>query len=162
MDFQWIDEWTLLGPFPNPGRKNYDEPFSVEEHLRNGNYFAEDQEGLASIPVHANRLPITVYHGKPETIWYAGSEVWSPKQQEMFVFIGSEFFSKFWVNGAPAAATGATPHPWSPDRKYAKVMFHEGANDILAKVEAPEGRVTFSFAVYLGPPRSDAAADGTP
>lgn len=166
-DWMFINTWYVIGPFPNPNRRNLEKKFPPETALdpRLG-FVGIDLDasyvGMNNKPIRwnfrATDRMVCFVPTKPAdwAIWYAYTEIWSEKEQDKFCIFGSDDYGKCWVNGEEVFTSGVTPHPWVPDRKYAKVHFRRGFNVVLFKLENAWGRTGWSLCVYTGELASDA------
>ena len=154
-EWMYVDAWYIIGPFPNPDRKNIDKKFPPESGMESGIDLDATYIGQKGSPVtweyRKSIAPCVIPH-KPRdwAIWYAYTEVYSHKDQEKWCIFGSDDYGKCWINGDPIYGSGKTPHPWIPDRAYKKVKFKKGFNAVLFKVENAWGRTGFSMCIYMG------------
>ncbi|WP_289030197.1 family 20 glycosylhydrolase [uncultured Algoriphagus sp.] len=116
-------EWKIFGPFPNEGK--LDQKFPIEKVLLNGN--AEEIEVLPSIDakggsiylrhVWGSLVPAYLEEPLPHSTAYAYTSVYSPEDQELEAWVGTQHYSrseqdlpppagkwdwresKIWVNG---------------------------------------------------------------
>ena len=154
---QWmtIDTWYIIGPFPNPNRKNLDHKFPPESGIDSeidldATYVGE---GGAAIKWQFRKsidIPVIPHTARNWAIWYAYTEIYSDKEQVKWCIFGSDDYGKAWMNGKLIYASGKTPHPWIPDRAYKKVKFKKGYNPVLFKLENAWGRTGFSMCIFLG------------
>lgn len=160
-DWMFINSWYIIGPFPNPGRKNLEEKFPPEASLDpvlgfTGIDLDASYVGMNEKPVRwefaASNRRVCFIPNPPEqwAIWYAYTEIWCDDDQDRFCIFGSDDYGKCWINGEEEFTSGKTPHPWVPDRRHAKVSFKRGFNTVLFKLENAWGRTGFSLCVYSG------------
>ena len=147
-----IDEWHIVGPFPNPGRKNARKAFPPESSADLGaEYIGKNGEPIRWVYVHSNVAPILPPNQSEYSVWYAYSEIHSVKDRDVWICIGCNDYGKVWVNGDLVKATGLTPvADYLFDRKYAKVHLKAGANPVLFRVENCWGGCAFSIIIYCG------------
>ena len=154
-EWMYIDTWYIIGPFPNPDRKNIDKKFPPESGMESGIDLDATYIGQKGNPVtwtyRKSIAPCVIPH-KPRdwAIWYAYTEIYSHKDQDKWCIFGSDDYGKCWINGDPIYGSGKTPHPWIPDRAYKKVKFKKGFNAVLFKVKNAWGRTGFSMCIYMG------------
>jgi hypothetical protein len=166
---QWmfINSWFVIGPFPNPGRVNLTQKFPPETSIDprlgfvgidlDAKYVGADKKTVRWQFLATDRLVCFIPHQPMDwAIWYAYTEIWSEDDMEKFCIFGSDDYGKCWINGETKYDSGITPHPWVPDRKYAKVQFRRGFNPVLFKLENAWGRTGFSMCIYTG----EVATDG--
>lgn len=160
-EWLFVNAWYIIGPFPNPNRKNLEEKFPPEASIdpRLG-FVGIDLDaayvGMAQRPVRweflsTDRRVCFIPNPPVEwAIWYAYTEIWSDEDQERYCIFGSDDYGKCWINAEEVFVSGITPHPWIPDRKYAKVKFKKGFNVVLFKLENAWGRTGWSLCVFNG------------
>jgi hypothetical protein len=160
-EWMFVNAWYVIGPFPNPNRRNLTKKFPPETSIDPRRGFVgidldASYTGAGEKPVRweylatDRRVCFVPPHPMDWAIWYAYTEIFSEVDQERFVIFGSDDYGKCWINGKPVYDSGLTPHPWVPDRKHAKVHFRQGFNPVLFKLENAWGRTGFSLCVYTG------------
>ena len=148
----FVDEWFVIGPFPSPHRVNRLKEFLPEQRVNLDDSFpGEGEEHLLWKRVQANMPPVWPPGQGQQSVSYAWTEIWSPREQTVWFIFGSDDFGKAWVCGQVVYQSGLSPHPWIPVRGYAKVSLRKGANDVLFRVENAGGLTAFSCMIYLGP-----------
>ena len=160
-EWMFVNTWYIIGPFPNPDRRNLEEKFPPEASLDptlgfvgidlDARYVGMGQQTIRWEYVATDRRVCFIPPVPEEwAIWYAYTEIWSETDQDKFCIFGSDDWGKCWINGEEVFVSGITPHPWIPDRKYAKVSFRQGFNPVLFKLENTWGRTGWSLCVYTG------------
>jgi len=161
-DWMFINSWYVIGPFPNPKRKNLDKKFPPETSLDPHSGFVGidldvTYQGLdKSRPLRwefvssDNRVCFVPNRAVDEGVWYAYTEIWSESEQEKYCIFGSDDSGKCWISGEEVFVSGVTPHPWIPDRKWEKVRFGKGFNPVLFRLENAWGDTGFSLCIYTG------------
>jgi hypothetical protein len=81
--------------------------------------------------------------------YYAYTEVYSDKTREMLIAVASDDMAKVWLNG-DVIWTDVGQSGWNLDEGFRKVLFHEGFNRVLVRVE--NGPTYCAFSVLLCPP----------
>ncbi len=160
---QWmfINSWYIIGPFPNPNRVNLTKKFppetAIDPHLGfvgidlDARYVGAEKNTVRWEFLSTDRRVCFVPQRPMDwAIWYAYTEIWAEEEMDKFCIFGSDDYGKCWINGETAYDSGVTPHPWVPDRKYAKVHFKRGFNPVLFKIENAWGRTGFSMCVFTG------------
>ncbi len=159
--WMFVNMWYVIGPFPNPGRRNLEEKFPPEASLDprlgftgidlDARYVGMDQQPIRwEFLATDRRVCFIPTPPKEWAIWYAYTELWCDEEQTRFCIFGSDDYGKCWINGEEVYTSGKTPHPWVPDRKHAKVHLRKGVNAVLFKLENAWGRTGFSLCVYAG------------
>lgn len=159
--WMFVNMWYVIGPFPNPGRRNLEEKFPPEASLDptlgftgidlDARYVGMDQKPVRwEFLATDRRVCFIPYPPEEWAIWYAYTEIWCDEEQNRFCIFGSDDYGKCWVNGEEVFTSGKTPHPWVPDRKHANVRLRKGVNTVLFKLENAWGRTGFSMCIYAG------------
>jgi hypothetical protein len=160
-EWMFINAWYVMGPFPNPGRQNLQKRFPPETSIDPEQGFVgidldTSYIGMGNAPVRweflaTDRRVCFIPHRPADwAIWYAYTEIWSEVEQDRFCIFGSDDYGQCWIDAKLVFTSGVTPHPWVPDRAYAKVQFRRGFNPVLFKLENAWGRTGFSLCVYTG------------
>jgi hypothetical protein len=159
--WMYIDTWYILGPFPNPGRRNMLTKFPPEQALETGAEIDLDavymgMDGMTLTWNYRKSAEVCVAPHIPVDygIWYAYTEIYSEGEAARWCIFGSDDFGRAWINGDLVYESPEQPHPWIPDRGYRKVVFRKGFNSVLFKLENAWGRTGFSVCVFVGDPRA--------
>ena len=165
--WMFVDSWYLIGPWPNPGRKNLNTKFPPETVLDlNATYTGGKQDGRP-IPVgwHFFQAPAVAARrfdwepirsgqiippglGEYE-IYYAYTELWSDEARNLWVAIGSDDQSKIWLNDDMIWKSSDEQKVWEPNEGLRKVHFRKGINRILYRYENGHYTGCFSFFISL-------------
>ena len=165
----FVDSWYLLGPFDNKGRANIDTKFPPETLVdRDATYVGKDnlpirweffQSGEPRItPVFPNFHPERrrsdvgkdmEARGLEYIIYYAYTELAFEREQDLWIAVGSDDFSKVWINDQLVWASGKVQKSWRVDEGFRKVHFKAGVNRILYRVENGWHGTDFSLAISL-------------
>jgi len=81
------------------------------------------------------------------SIYYAYTELWFDEEQDLWIAMGSDDYSKIWINGLPVWASGMQHKSWKPNEGYRKVHFKKGLNRVLMRVE--NGQFVCAFSLML-------------
>ena len=167
----FVDSWYIIGPFDNTRRANIGRQFPPETIIDLNAVYP----GKKGIPIRwefyqAGRPnimpPLTgynaLYNKDPELspkanshrnlqyiIYYAYTELWFEQPCDLWVAIGSDDFSKVWVEDKIIWISGKQLKAWRADEGYRKVHFKAGVNRILYRVENGNDRTEFSFVICL-------------
>ncbi len=157
--WMFVDSWYILGPFDNPGRANIDKQFPPETVVdRNGTYYGKGGTALQweFYQAHEAKImpPFRGYNaggkrGLEYVIYYAATEMFFEEACDLWVAIGSDDFSKVWINEQLIWASGKGSKSWRADEGLRKVHFTKGVNRILYRVENGHGPTEFSFIVGM-------------
>ena len=118
---EWIqlDEWYVVGPFPNPKRKNLRRSFSPEETVDlDMHYTGKSGRRLEWQYIQSNTKQCFTPLQEDQTIWYAWTEIHSDRDVEISGMFGCSETGKVWLNGEHIFSSGLVPHPWTLDRGW--------------------------------------------
>jgi hypothetical protein len=169
---QWVfvDSWYLLGPFDNAGRASIEKKFPPETVVDlDATYAGKEnqsirwefcQSGAARItPAFPNIRPERRNYtdsGKDMTargleyiIYYAYTELHFETPQDLWIAVGSDDYSKLWIEDQLVWASGKEQKSWRADEGYRKVHFKAGVNRILFRVENGWHGTDFSLCICL-------------
>ncbi len=146
----YIDTWYVIGPFENHGRVDFRQTFPPETLV--------DLD--ASYPGKAGRTVTWQFHQsdnirvKPpdeseSSTYYGYTEVYFDETTEMMIAVASDDTARIWINGV-RVWEDAGNSPWRLDEGFRKVVFNQGFNTILLRID--NGPVTCTFSLLLCPP----------
>lgn len=157
--WMFVDSWYILGPFDNPGRANLEKQFPPETIVDRSAIY--DGKGSVAVQWEFHQAdeakivpPFRSYNagGKRSQeyiIYYAATELSFEAECDLWVAIGSDDFSKVWINDQLIWASGKQSKSWRVDEGLRKVHFNQGVNRILYRVENGHGPTEFSFIVGM-------------
>lgn len=165
----YVDTWYIIGPWPNPGRKNLNTKFPPETVVDLDAVYQGGRKSGAPIPVRWEffQLPY-VTQGKDRSpgtgmirppgmqdyeIFYAYTELWFDQASDLWVAIGSDDQSKVWINDQLVWKSGDEHKSWIPNEGLRKVHFRKGINRVLYRLENGQHSGGFSFLVCLSEPK---------
>ncbi len=150
--WMYVDSWYTIGPFPNPERRYIDTKFPPETVIDLDNAYAgKDGRTVRWEFLQSPRVTIVPYHKESYAIYYAYTELYFDEPRDLWVALGSDDKSKFWVNDFLIWASGAHHKPWRPDEGFRKVHFRKGLNRVLVRLENGHGSTTFSMLICTQP-----------
>jgi hypothetical protein len=166
--WMFVDSWYLLGPFDNGGRANIEKQFPPETIVDlNATYVGKRGQAI-HWDFHQSAQPRIVppfdgfnplpsgdsgstdsfrVRGLDYVIYYAYSELRAEEDCEVWVAVGSDDFSKLWIEDQLVWASGTKLKSWRVDEGYRKVRLKKGVNRILFRVENGHSRTEFSLTV---------------
>ena len=146
--WMYVQDWYVIGPFPNPNRVNLRRKFPPESVIDlDATYVGKDGRTVKwEFMQTKNRFPREWWHGdlRPEVvpptaeeygIWYAYAEVFSDVTCDRWIAVGSDDRSDIWINDVPVWGSSNTLKAWCIDEGYRRVRLNKGRNRILARVE---------------------------
>jgi len=162
-DWMFVDTWHIVGPFPNPNRRNIDEKFPPESVI--------DLDATYEGKPDRDGKPRTVrwqFHQSPQPaifppddeeyqIYYAYTELWFDEERDLWIAVGSDDYSKLWLNGLLVWKSGEQLKGWNIDEGYRRVHFNRGLNRVLYRVENGWHSTEFSLCICLNDALAKAA-----
>ncbi|MFA6287834.1 MAG: hypothetical protein WC661_10665 [Opitutaceae bacterium] len=163
--WMYVDTWHLIGPWPNPGRKNLNTKFPPETVVNLDAIYQGGRKNDVPMPVRWEffQMPSKVT-GKDRTpmvpmimppgladyeIYYAYTELWFDEPADLWVAIGSDDQSKVWINDQLIWKSADYHKTWVPNEGLRKVHFRKGINRLLYRLENGQNSGGFSFLVCL-------------
>ncbi len=152
IEWIYIDSWYMLGPFPNPNRRNVDTSYPPESVIDLDASYTGDKGSNLQWQFVQSPSPCIIPDNPGEyVIYYAYSELWCDQDMDLWVMVGSDDSSRIWVNDQQIWKSGYGLKPWRLNEGLRKVSFRRGINRILYRVENGWGLFGFSFAINLSP-----------
>lgn len=171
---RWLyaDSWYVLGPFDNSGRRNIDKKFPPETVIdlnatypgKNGVqiHWEFQQSGTPNVAPHLDAYNAAVRdpsvspaanadRNRQYVIYYAYTELWFEQAADLWVAIGSDDFSKVWIEDKLVWSSGKNLKAWQLNEGLRKVHFKKGINRVLYRVENGNSLTEFSLVVSLMP-----------
>jgi hypothetical protein len=166
--WMFVDSWYLLGPFDNAGRANIEKQFPPETVMDlNATYvgkrgrpvrwdFYQSPQPRIVPPFDAfNPLPSGATDGGDTfkardleyIIYYGYTELRAAADCDVWIAVGSDDFSKLWINEQLVWASGKQHKKWRVDEGFRKVRLNQGVNRVLFRVENGHAQTEFSLAV---------------
>ena len=168
----YVDTWQLIGPWPNPGRKNLNTKFPPETVVNLDAVYQGGRKDDIPMAIHweffqvpskvagKDRTPMVPIITPPGLadyeIYYGYTELWFDDQADLWVAIGSDDQSKVWINDQLIWKSADYHKSWVPNEGLRKVHFRKGINRVLYRLENGQNSGGFSFLVCL----SEAQASG--
>jgi hypothetical protein len=149
--FLYLDTWYFIGPWNNWARADFEITHPPEQRIDLDAVYEDGKRG----PVRWQFLQSDKIAIEPPgrmdygATYYAYTEVYSDKTREMLIAVASDDMAKVWLNG-DVIWTDVGQSGWNLDEGFRKVLFHEGFNRVLVRVE--NGPTYCAFSVLLCPP----------
>lgn len=154
--WMFIDSWWVIGPFPNPARRNLETRFPPESVVDLDAVYPVDNSASPGNPatVHWQFVQNATAMVKPPiersyVIYYAYTELWFDEERDLWIATGSDDYSKIWINDLMVWASGTQHKPWRANEGYRKVHFKKGLNRILLRLENGQHSCAFSFMICM-------------
>lgn len=166
--WMYVDSWYLLGPFDNAGRANIEKQFPPETVVDLNATYVGKRGRPVSWKFHQAAQPVIVptfddfnplpsgntsstdsfkVRGLDYIIYYGYTELRAVQECEVWIAVGSDDFSKLWIEDQLVWASGTKHKPWRVDEGFRKVRLKQGVNRVLFRVENGHSRTEFSLAV---------------
>jgi hypothetical protein len=152
-----VDNWWYVGPFAHPGRQNLedlDKKYPPEDVVDLGAVYVGKEGRRIGWKYRQTRFIRIEPYGEDfdrYAIWYFYTEIYSDRDQELWVAFGSDDYGKAWVEGKLVWASGKQVKPWGPGQDYRKIQFRQGHNRMLVKLENAGGTTGLSVILSLDP-----------
>ena len=162
--WMFVDSWYLIGPFDNEGRVNIDKQFPPESIVDlDATYLGKRGQPLRwefyQSPEARIIPPFDSYNPQPAggtdlafktrgleyIIYYAYTELRAIEACDIWIAVGSDDFSKLWIEDQLVWASGKQHKSWRLDEGYRKVRLKKGVNRVLLRVENGHSRTDFSL-----------------
>jgi hypothetical protein len=152
--WMFVDGWYVLGPFPNPERKNRDRKFPPETLVDlDAVYEGKDGRPVRWEFMQGGTFPLKPPHMESYAIYYAWTQVEFDQPMDLWVAVGSDDKSTLWINDYPVWISGDQLKSWQIAEGYRKVHFKRGRNDVLFRVENGHGACAYSLLICVDPER---------
>jgi hypothetical protein len=169
--WMYVDSWYLLGPFDNAGRANIEKQFPPETVVDlNATYvgkrgrpvrweFHQSPQPRIAPPFDAYN-PLVSGDGDGGAgafkardleyiIYYGYTELRAEQACDVWIAIGSDDFSKLWIEDQLVWASGKNHKSWRIDEGFRKVRLQQGVNRLLFRVENGHSQSEFSLALCV-------------
>ncbi|HEY5895897.1 MAG TPA: hypothetical protein VIT91_21970 [Chthoniobacterales bacterium] len=148
--WMYLDSWYVMGPFPNPQRRNIDMHFAPESVVDlDATYVGKDDQPIRWTFVQGNQAALHPPKESNYSIYYAYTTLWLDQERDLWVAVGSDDFSKIWLNDMLIWASGPKQKTWKANEGYRKVHFKKGLNRVLYRIENGQASCLFSFMIHL-------------
>ncbi len=162
--WMYVQDWYVIGPFPNPNRVNIRRKFPPEsvvdldatyigkggrtvkwEFMQTCNFKPRKWEYWHS----DKRAELVPYTSEEYGIWYAYAEVFSDVECDRWIAVGSDDRSDIWLNDVKIWGSSDKLKAWRIDEGYRRVHLKKGRNRILARVENGWHLIGWSICISL-------------
>lgn len=156
-DWLYVDSWYLIGPFPNPARKNLNTKFPPESVVdldatypgKDGNpirwKFVQWSSPMLQIPDDIKEAP---------AIYYAYTELYFDQPMDLWITTGSDDKGTMWLNNVMVWNSNDNLKSWIPNEGYRKVHFRQGLNRVLYRLENAQSAAVLSLMISAKPASS--------
>ena len=160
--WMYVQDWYVIGPFPNPDRVNLRRKFPPESVVDlDATYVGKDGRTIKwefmqtrnSTPKESwrtdGKAEIVPDNAEEYGIWYAYAEVFSDVACDRWIAVGSDDRSDIWVNDAPVWGSSNKLKQWRIDEGYRRIHLNKGRNRILARIENGWHALGWSVSIAL-------------
>ena len=160
--WMYVQDWYVIGPFPNPDRVNLRRKFPPESVVDlDATYVGKDGRTIKwefmqtrnSTPKESwrtdGKAEIVPDNAEEYGIWYAYAEVFSDTACDRWIAVGSDDRSDIWVNDAPVWGSSNKLKSWRIDEGYRRIHLNKGRNRILARIENGWHALGWSVSIAL-------------
>jgi len=148
VEWMYVDSWYILGPLPNPGRKNIHRKFAPESAVDlDGVYATSNGRAVRWRFFQSTEPRIEMPDAEQYTIYYAYTELYFDKPRDLWVAVGSDDRSDIWINDMKIWQSSDELKGWEIGEGLRKVHFRRGFNKILYRIENGWGRMGFSMTI---------------
>ncbi len=160
--WMYVQDWYVIGPFPNPDRVNLRRKFPPESVVDlDATYVGKDGRTIKwefmqtrnSTPKESwrtdGKAEIVPDNAEEYGIWYAYAEVFSDVACDRWIAVGSDDRSDIWVNDAPVWGSSNKLKSWRIDEGYRRIHLNKGRNRILARIENGWHALGWSVSIAL-------------
>lgn len=148
----WVapDAWYIIGPFPNPWRSQMETAFPPEMEIdRDAIYEGRDGRILSWAYTRARTIGVVPPDMTDFGVYYAFTEIHCAAAMDCWLAIGSDDYSKVWVNDVQVWAGIKREKIWQPTEGFRRVHFETGVNRILVRLENGINGCEFSVLIAL-------------
>ncbi len=147
--WMFIDSWWVIGPFPNPQRRNIEQRFPPESVVDLDAVYPVENGVVRWQFIQNAKAMVQPPNERSYAIYFAYTELWFEEAQDLWIAMGSDDFSKIWINDMLVWASGMQHKIWRPNEGYRKVHFKKGLNRLLMRVENGHHSCSFSLMVAM-------------
>ena len=167
--WMYVDSWYIIGPFDNARRENLEKKFPPETVVDlNAAYTGKDNQPVRWEFYQSGQSRVTplFQHFHPERkrarwtddytargleyiIYYAYTELYFEQATDIWIAVGSDDFSKVWIEDQLVWASGKQQKSWRADEGLRKVHFKQGINRVLYRIENGWHGTDFSLVLCL-------------
>jgi hypothetical protein len=152
--FLFLDTWYMIGPWDNWARADFQRTHPPEQGVDLDAVYTDGKfkgQKLRWHFVQSDRIAIQPPKIHHSATYYAFTEVYTDRTREMLVAVASDDMAKLWLNG-DIIWTDHGQSGWNLDEGFRRVIFREGFNTVLVRIE--NGPTYCAFSVLLCPPEA--------
>jgi hypothetical protein len=149
-DWLFVDSWYVIGPFPNPGRRNLNTKFPPESIVDlDAVYLGKNDQPIRWKFMQWDNPEIHIPHDLEEApaIYYAFTELIFDQPQDLWIATGSDDKGTMWLNDVLIWNSNDNLKGWIPNEGYRKVHFIKGRNRVLYRLENAQLNAALSLMI---------------
>ncbi len=134
--WMFVDSWYIIGPFPNPDRKNLRTRFGPEERVDLDAQFSGLDGRVLTWKFWQTNSPRVVPPNAPEyAVYYLFTELYSDRERDLWFAIGSDDQSNLWLNEQLVWMSSDVLKGWQIGEGLRRVHLKKGRNRLLLRLE---------------------------
>jgi Skp family chaperone for outer membrane proteins len=148
----WVapDSWYVIGPFPNDNREQIETRFPPELEIdRDAVYELPGMSPVRWQYVRTRSLGVVPPRMTDFAVYYAYTEINCAEDMDCWLAIGSDDYSKLWVDDLLVWCSSKNEKVWVPSEGFRKVHLHQGVNRFLLRLENGINGCEFSVLICL-------------
>jgi hypothetical protein len=146
----YLDTWYVIGPWENRSRVAFDRTWPPETLVDlDATYEGKGGRRLAWQFHQSDNIRVKPPDEEESSTYYAYTEVFFEEEMEMLLAVASDDAAKVWLNDQLIWRDDGIG-PWRLDEGFRKVVFRQGFNTLLVRVE--NGPITCTYSLLLCPP----------
>ncbi len=135
-NWMYVDSWYVIGPFPNPARRNRDTAFPPEADVNlDAVYPGKDGRTLKWRFCQFNNAEMIPPDADEYAVYYLFTELYSDRERDAWLAVGSDDQSTLWVNQQLVWKSGSQLKGWQIGEGLRRVHLQKGYNPVLLRVE---------------------------
>lgn len=151
-DARWfyVDSWHVIGPFPNPQRRNHSTHFPPELEIDlDGIYLGQDKRPVRWTFLQRRGPRIVPEIMDEYTIHYAFTELRSDRLRDVWLAFGSDDSVVVWLNGERIWSSEVHLKPWNIADGFVQAKLRTGFNQLLIRLENAMEHGAFSASIRI-------------
>jgi hypothetical protein len=148
--WMFVDSWYVVGPFPNPARKNLNTPFPPELLVDlDATYLGKNGRTVRWQFWQANSPKMVPPNWEEYAVYYYYTELYFDRPRDAWIAIGSDDKSTLWLNGQMVWMSADQLKGWNLGEGLRRVHFKAGRNPVLLRLENGWRGVVASVVISL-------------
>ena len=150
MEWMYVTTWYTIGPFPNELRQHLHTKFPPETVVDlDASYPGKNGKRVKWTFVQSDEPSVVPADPEQYAIYYAFTEIYSDRDRNVWIAVGSDDKANVWINDLPVWISGDQLKGWRINEGYRKVHLKKGRNRVLYRVENGWLGVCFSLSLHV-------------